>query len=165
VGRRGSEDTAISIQLAKKHREASVRAAGFAWIVEVKRGDDFTVRLSNGPQKFLKRNVSRRVLEDASSPFRDKLILDARLVLERPHASPHRPRWTPHKLSGSNGPRPRRLVARAGVQGGAGPRYTLTRPCTPSLVGPVVLASLTVVVAVLGPQEEQPHRDCDAGAQ
>ena len=46
-----------------------------------------------------------------------------------------------------------------GVAGGvcrrrAGPRYTLTMTCTPSLAGPVVLASLTVVVAVLRPQEE-----------
>jgi hypothetical protein len=43
-----------------------------------------------------------------------------------------------------------------------GPRYMLTMTCTPSLAGPVVLASPTVVVTALRPQEEQPHRDCDA---
>ncbi len=84
----------MSVQLAKRNLEASVREAGFNWIVEVERGDDFTGRLWNGPQGFLKRNVSRGILEDESSPFRDKLIQDARLVLERPQAPPPRPRWT-----------------------------------------------------------------------
>ena len=84
----------MSVQLAKRNLEASVREAGFNWIVEVERGDDFTVRLWNGPQGFLKANVSRGILEDESSPFRDKLIQDARLVLERPQAPPPRPRWT-----------------------------------------------------------------------
>jgi hypothetical protein len=84
----------MSVQLAKTNLEASVRKAGFNWIVEVERGDDFTVRLWNGPQEFLKANVSRGILEDESSPFRDKLIQDARLVLERPQAPPPRPRWT-----------------------------------------------------------------------
>ena len=69
----------MSVQLAKRNLEVSVRE----WIVEVERGDDFTVRLWNGPQEFLKKNVSRGILEDESSPFRDKLIQDARLVLER----------------------------------------------------------------------------------
>ncbi len=84
----------MSVQLAKTNLEASVRKAGFNWIVEVERGDDFTVRLWNGPQEFLKENVSRGILEDESSPFRDKLIQDARIVLERPQAPPPRPRWT-----------------------------------------------------------------------
>ena len=84
----------MSVQLAKTNLEASVRKAGFNWIVEVERGDDFTVQLWNGPQEFLKENVSRGILEDESSPFRDKLIQDARLVLERPQAPPPRPRWT-----------------------------------------------------------------------
>jgi hypothetical protein len=84
----------MSIQLAKTNLEASVREAGFDWIVEVERGDDFTVRLWNGPQEFLKRNVSRGILEDESSPLRNELIQDARLVLERPQAPPPRPRWT-----------------------------------------------------------------------
>jgi hypothetical protein len=88
VGPKGSEETAMSVQLAKTNLEASVREAGFDWIVEVERGDDFTVRLWNGPQEFLKKNVSRGILEDESSPFRDKLIQDARLVLERPQAPP-----------------------------------------------------------------------------
>jgi hypothetical protein len=85
----------MSIQLAKTNLEASVRGAGFNWIVEVERGDDFTVRLWNGPQEFLKKNVSRGVLVDELSPLRDKLIQDARLVLERPQVPPPRPRWTP----------------------------------------------------------------------
>ena len=85
----------MNVQLAKTNLEASVREAGFDWIVEVERGDDFTVRLWNGPQEFLKKNVSRGILEDESSPFRDKLIQDARLVLERPQAPPPRPGWTP----------------------------------------------------------------------
>ena len=82
----------MSVQLAKTNLEASVREAGFDWIVEVERGDDFTVRLWNGPQEFLKKNVSRGILEDESSPFRDKLIQDARLVLERPQAPPPGPK-------------------------------------------------------------------------
>jgi hypothetical protein len=85
----------MSIQLAKRNLEVSVREAGFDWIVEVERGDDFTVRLWKGPQEFLQTNVTRRILEDESSPFRDKLIQDARLLLERPQAPPPRPRWTP----------------------------------------------------------------------
>jgi hypothetical protein len=85
----------MNVQLAKTNLKASVREAGFDWIVEVERGNDFTVRLWNGPQEFLKKNVSRGILEDESSPFRDKLIQDARLVLERPQAPPLRPGWTP----------------------------------------------------------------------
>ena len=84
----------MTVQLAKINLEASVREAGFDWIVEVERGDDFTVRLWNGPQEFLRRNVSRGILEDESSPLRDALIQDARLVLERPQAPPPGPRWT-----------------------------------------------------------------------
>ena len=84
----------MSVQLAKRNLEASVREAGFYWIVEVERGDDFTVRLWNGPQEFLKRNVSRGILEDESSASRDELIRAACLVLERPQAPPPRPRWT-----------------------------------------------------------------------
>ena len=87
----------MNVQLAKTNLEASVREAGFDWIVEVERGDDFTVRLWNGPQEFLKKNVGRGLLEDESSPFRDTLIQDARLILERPHAPPPRPRWTPRR--------------------------------------------------------------------
>ncbi len=70
----------MSVQLAKRNLEVSVRESGFDWIVEVERGDDFTVRLWKGPQEFLQKNVSRGILEDESSPFRDKLIQDARLV-------------------------------------------------------------------------------------
>ncbi len=84
----------MSVQLAKRNLEASVRETGFNWIVEVERGDDFTVRLWNGPQGFLKRNVSRGILEDESSASRDELIQHARLVLERQQAPPPRPRWT-----------------------------------------------------------------------
>jgi hypothetical protein len=84
----------MNVELAQTNLEASVREAGFDWIVEVERGDDFTVRLWNGPQQFLKKNVSRGALEDDSSPFRDKLIEDARLVLERPPSPPPLPRWT-----------------------------------------------------------------------
>ena len=85
----------MSIQLAKRNLEVSVREAGFDWIVEVERGDDFTVRLWKGPQEFLKRNVSRGILEDESSASRDELIQHARLVLERPQAPPPRPGRTP----------------------------------------------------------------------
>jgi hypothetical protein len=85
----------MSLQLAKTNLETSVREAGFDWIVEVERGDDFTVRLWKGPQEFLKRNVSRGILEEESSPLRDELIQAARLVLERLQAPPPRPRWTP----------------------------------------------------------------------
>lgn len=74
----------MRVQLAKTNLAASVREASFDWIVEVERGDD-----------FLKKNVSRGILEDESSPFRGKLIQDARLLLERPQAPPPRPRWAP----------------------------------------------------------------------
>ncbi len=90
----------MNVELAQTNLEASVREAGFDWIVEVERGDDFTVRLWNGPQQFLKKNVSRGVLEDDWSPSRDKLIQDARLILERPQSPPPRPRWTPRGPKG-----------------------------------------------------------------
>jgi len=90
----------MNVELAQTNLEASVREAGFDWIVEVERGDDFTVRLWNGPQQFLKKNVSRGVLEDDSSPSRDKLVQDARLVLERPQPPPPRPGWTPRGPKG-----------------------------------------------------------------
>ena len=57
----------MDIGLARVNLEASVKEAGFDWIVEVEHGDDYTVRLRKGSRKFLKKNISRGVLEDESS--------------------------------------------------------------------------------------------------
>ncbi len=56
--------------------------------------------LSACPPQFLSRHVSRGILEDDASPFRDKLIQDARLILERPQSLPPRPGWTPRGPKG-----------------------------------------------------------------
>lgn len=72
----------MEIQLAKANLEASIKQEGFDWTVEVEPGDDYTVRLWKGSRKFLRKNVSRGVLEDEWSPFRDRLIEDARKELE-----------------------------------------------------------------------------------
>src|SRR5260370_12477011 len=55
----GEVRAAMSVQLAKRNLEVSVREAGFDWIVEVERRDDFTVRLWNGPPECLRQNVIR----------------------------------------------------------------------------------------------------------
>jgi hypothetical protein len=72
----------VNIELAKANLDASVKEEGFDWIVEVERGDDYTVRMWNKSKKFVRRNVSRGVLEDEWSPFRDRLIQAARQELE-----------------------------------------------------------------------------------